>query len=185
MLERTKISIDLEAVRSLVRKLEPLFEGNRLFVTARPEAEDPLHEPSGWLPKDVTEASYTEVTPPFRGTVVEDLLNRLPGRWGRARLMRMQPKTCLSFHRDDTTRFHLAIVTNPACYLIEREGEHGTFYHVPDDGFVYHVDTRRVHSAMNSSNEARIHLVVANLDMTGLPSGKWRDHTSAPVLVAS
>jgi len=187
LLTRTSIEVDITAVRNLVLELEPLFQDDRLFVSSRPGASNPLHDGSGWLPPGVTEADFTEITPPFRGTVVEELLKQLPARWGRARLIRMPPKSCLSFHRDDTTRFHLAVKTNAACYLIERRDERGIFYHVPDDGFVYHADTRRVHSSMNSSNEPRIHLVVANLDEVGVgaSSGKWEAHQSAEIALAT
>jgi len=42
------------------------------------------------------------------------------------------------------------------------------------DGHVSHMDTRLVHSAMNCSNEPRIHLVIVNLDRTGPTSGTWK-----------
>ena len=181
MLSRTNVQADLSAIRSLVAKVEALFKTNRLYVTARPGAADPLHDGSGWLPEGESEADFTEITPPFRGTAVEALLTSLPCRYGRARLMRMSPKSCLSFHRDDSTRLHLAITTNPGCYMIERQGERGIFYHVPADGHVYHMDTRLVHSAMNCSNEPRIHLVIVNLDRTGPKSGKLEEHTVQPI----
>ena len=185
MLTRTGITVDLEAIRSLVLELEPLFKKNRLYVTARPDASDPLHDGEGWLPEGVSEADFTEITPPFRGTEVERLLQALPGRYGRARLMRMAPKSCLSFHRDDSTRYHLAIVTNPACYLIERDGEQGFFYHVPADGCVYHADTRRVHSAMNCSMEPRVHLVVANMAELGPKAAVVKEHGVKPIPVSA
>ena len=49
------------------------------------------------------------------------------------------------------------------------------------DGRVYHMDTRPVHSAMNGSNEPRIHLVIVNLDRTGPTSGKLEEHTVQPI----
>src|SRR6187401_1122196 len=51
MLSRTNVQSDLSAIRSLVAKVEALFKTNRLYVTARPGAADPLHDGSGWLPE--------------------------------------------------------------------------------------------------------------------------------------
>lgn len=78
MLTRTNLQADLPAIRSLVAELEPLFKNNRLYVTARPGAADPLHDGTGWLPEGESEADFTEITPPFRGTAVEALLKSLP-----------------------------------------------------------------------------------------------------------
>jgi hypothetical protein len=180
MLTRTNIEADLPAVRSLVESLEPLFVKNRLYVTSRPGAADPLHDGEGWLPEGETEANFTVLNAPFVGTAVEDLLKALPCRYGRIRLMRMSPKSCLSFHRDDTTRLHLAITTNPACYMIERQDDQGIFYHIPADGSLYHMDTRKIHSAMNCSGLPRIHLVVANMDVSGPASG-IEEYPVAPI----
>jgi hypothetical protein len=184
MVTRTSLQADLPSIRRLLADVEPLFTNNRLYVTARPGAADPLHDGSGWLPDGESEADFTEITGPFRGTAVEALLRALPCRYGRTRLMRMAPKSCLTFHRDDSTRLHLAITTNPACYLIERQDDQGVFFHVPADGWLYHVDTRLVHSAMNCSREARVHLVITNLDAVGPPSGKLEVHAARPIASA-
>ena len=44
---------------------------------------------------DAVESDYSEITEPFRGTVIEDILNTLPFDYGRTRLMLMRPKSCL------------------------------------------------------------------------------------------
>jgi hypothetical protein len=181
MLSRTDIRVDLERMRALVAPLQPLYRGNRLFVTSRPGAADPLHDGDGWLPEGESEAAFTVLNEPFRGSAIEELLNALPCRYGRVRLMVMPPRSSLSFHRDDSTRLHLAIHTNPGCYLIERQGDSGVYYHVPADGFLYRMDTRLVHSAVNCSREPRLHLVIANMDETGPPSGKITDHAVRPI----
>ena len=46
---------------------------------------------------------------------------------------------------------------------------------------IEYMDTRLVHSAMNCSNEPRIHLVIVNLDQTGPKSGKLEEHTVKPI----
>ena len=137
--------------------------------------------PRGWLPDGVTEADFTELNEPFRGTAVEELLDSIPWQLGRVRLMILPPKTCYSFHFDTTTRLHYAITTNPDCFLVERQQERANLFHVPADGWVYRMDTRLVHNAMNCSNKPRLHLVAANLEEKGPPGAKPTDLTSYPI----
>ena len=82
--------------------------------------------------------------------------NSLIGDLGikRTRIMRMKPKTCLSYHYDRTWRVHVPLITNSKCFLLID----GTAYHVPADG-AYKVNTTKYHTAINASFEARIHLV--------------------------
>ena len=82
--------------------------------------------------------------------------NSLIGDLGckRTRIMRMKPKTCLSYHYDRTWRVHVPLITNSKCFLLID----GTAYHVPADG-AYKVNTTKYHTAINASFEARTHLV--------------------------
>jgi hypothetical protein len=176
MITRTDLYIDVARIQKVLDSVLPLFQDNRLYVTSRPGAEDPLHDGSGWLPQGESEADYTILNEPFRGTAVEELLCLLPSAYGRVRFMLMPPKTCYSFHWDTTTRLHYAIITNPACYLMRRQGDTAVFYHIPADGYVYRMDTRMTHSAMNCSAEPRVHLVIANLNETGPEGGKLNEH---------
>ena len=173
--------MDVERILQTVEPLLPQFRKNRLFVTSRPGVEDPLHDGSGWLPDGVTEADFTVLNAPFRDTAIEELLQSIPYKLGRVRLMILPPKTCYSFHFDTTTRLHYAITTNPDCYLVERQQEQAKLFHVPADGWVYRMDTRLVHNAMNCSNEPRLHLVAANLEEEGPPGAKPTDLASHPI----
>ena len=82
--------------------------------------------------------------------------NSLIGDLGikRTRIMRMKPKTCLSYHYDRTWRVHVPLITNSKCFLLID----GTAYHVPANG-AYKVNTTKYHTAINASFEARTHLV--------------------------
>ena len=82
--------------------------------------------------------------------------NSLIGDLGikRTRIMRLKPKTCLSYHYDRTWRVHVPLITNSKCFLLID----GTAYHVPADG-AYKVNTTKYHTAINASFEARTHLV--------------------------
>lgn len=76
---------------------------------------------------------------------------------GRARLMRMKPKTCLTYHKDDSSmRLHIPIVTNEGCFFINNE----IVGKMHDTGRLYLYDVKSKHTAVNASREDRIHLVV-------------------------
>jgi len=82
--------------------------------------------------------------------------NSLIGDLGlkRTRIMRMKPKTCLSYHYDRTWRVHVPLITNPSCFLLIDK----TAHHLKANG-AYRVNTTKYHTAINASFEARTHLV--------------------------
>ncbi|MFQ5776018.1 MAG: aspartyl/asparaginyl beta-hydroxylase domain-containing protein [Kiloniellaceae bacterium] len=177
MIRRTDIYQDLAAVRAAVEAVHPLFdEDGVISVTARPGADRPLKDHVGWLPDGVRERDFTLVNPEFRGTAIEELLGKLPFDFGRTRIMRMAKKSCLSIHWDTSLRYHYAVVTNPACYLIHVEGGVGRFYHIPADGWLYEMDARMTHTAINASREARIHLVICDARDEGLKDGRPEEY---------
>lgn len=75
---------------------------------------------------------------------------------GRVRLMRRAPRTCYSLHFDESPRLHLAITTNPGCYFVFPPD---SALQIPADGHVYFFDATREHTALNSGNADRVHLV--------------------------
>ena len=167
MIRAMDVYEDLNAMQEMLESAEPLFsEHNQISVTCRPGATDPLSDAIGWLPEEVAEADYSEITAPFVGTAVERLLLNLPFAFGRTRLMRMRPKSCLSVHADPTRRYHYAITTNPGCYIVGVKNETGTFHHIPADGQLYEMDAHKTHTAMNSGKRDRVHLVICPADPT-------------------
>ena len=167
MIRATDVREDLTAMIEVLDSVSSHFgKHNQIGVTARPGAKDPLYDAVGWLPEDATEADYSEITEPFVGTAVERLLRNLPFGFGRTRLMRMRPKSCLSIHADPARRYHLALITNPGCYFVGLNGNDGRFHHIPADGCLYEVDTHRSHTAMNTGKLDRIHLVICPSDTT-------------------
>ncbi len=150
MIRATDMTADLaEMLETLERVMPLLGKNNQIGVTARPGVE---------------EADYSDVTETLRGTVFERLLRELPFAYGRTRLMRMRPKSCLSIHADPTRRYHFALVTNPGCYIVEVTEENGVFHHILADGRFYEMDAHRTHTAMNSGNKDRYHLVICPAD---------------------
>ena len=73
----------------------------------------------------------------------------------RSRLMKMQPKTCYTYHWDPTKRMHKPLITNEDnFFIIEDE-----LSRYPADGSYYLVDTTKKHTFVNASRENRIHIV--------------------------
>jgi aspartyl/asparaginyl beta-hydroxylase (cupin superfamily) len=78
---------------------------------------------------------------------------------GRVRLMQSKPKTCLTWHNDNSKRIHLPIKTNAGCQMvIENQVQH-----MPA-GTWWLTDTTVPHTAFNASTESRIHLVAVVLE---------------------
>lgn len=88
--------------------------------------------------------------------VYQNLQKSVPWKIGRVRIMRLEPKRCYSFHSDMDYRLHIAIDTNPQCFLMFFSGN---FVHIPADGYMYFANTLKPHSAMNGGHKDRLHLV--------------------------
>ena len=76
----------------------------------------------------------------------------------RARVMRLTQGKCYSYHRDNTWRVHIPLVSNDTCFFVIND----EIFRLPADGSVYLVDTTKVHSAVNASLDykfVRTHLM--------------------------
>lgn len=103
------------------------------------------------------EEEFTELCLQFNNTVFEELYYKLKEHYliGRIRLIRSKPKTCMTWHFDDTPRLHYPIKTQEGCLMIiENEVKH------LDQHSWWWTDTRKFHTAINASKEERLHLVV-------------------------
>ena len=77
----------------------------------------------------------------------------------RARILTLNPKTCLSYHTDikKQIRYHIPVYTNNNCMfiindMVERMSEIGT---------LYTLDSTKIHTAINASQtQKRIHIVI-------------------------
>jgi hypothetical protein len=85
----------------------------------------------------------------YTNEIIEEL------RMYRTRVMRMAPKSCLSYHKDPTRRVHIPLITNTNAFLLIDKSA----YNLIDDGSAYLVDTKKMHTAINASFVNRIHLV--------------------------
>ena len=92
-----------------------------------------------------------------KGTYFEEIYNTLSKKYiiGRFRLLLLEPRTSLSWHRDPEPRLHIPILTNPGAHLVIDN----RLKHLPADGNVWFTDTRKYHTVFNGGEENRIHLV--------------------------
>lgn len=72
----------------------------------------------------------------------------------RSRVMKLKSKTCLSYHKDPTRRFHIPVITNENCFFVINN----TVHHLPV-GKCYIIDSTLQHTAVNASFEDRIHII--------------------------
>jgi hypothetical protein len=105
------------------------------------------------------ERKYSEFASEFTDTYLYEVYSCLLRHcdMGRVRLLRMKPRSTLSFHREPEPRLHIPIITNPGAIMVVNN--HAT--HLPADGSVYLIDTRAYHNAFNGGEEDRIHFVAS------------------------
>ena len=110
---------------------------------------------------DVDESQYLEFVEDFKGTYFEEVYNELSKKHklGRVRLLLLEPRNSLSWHRDPEPRLHIPIFTNPGAHVVIDD----TLKHLPADGGVWFTDTTNYHTVFNGGEENRIHLVMTYL----------------------
>ena len=111
---------------------------------------------------ELDESQYTEFVEEFKGTYFEEVYNILSEEYklGRFRLLLLEPRTSLSWHRDPEPRLHIPIVTNPGCQMVIDN----VCKHLPADGSVWITNNTKYHNFFNGGEQARIHLVACVLD---------------------
>ena len=99
-----------------------------------------------------------ELTNTYSHTVYTELSKHY--KLARLRIMALDQKTCLSWHRDVDRRIHIPIATDEKCkFVLEDE-----VFFLPADGNAYIVDTRKFHTVFNGSGIVRTHLVASILE---------------------
>ena len=111
--------------------------------------------------KYVDESSYTKFLEEAKDTYYFEVYQTLCEHYkiGRVRILKLKPRTSLSWHRDPEPRIHIPILTNPgALTVVENFATN-----MPADGSVYFMNTIKYHTAINGGEEDRIHLVATIL----------------------
>lgn len=166
---------DLSIHRDLLQTLEQIIdwqEYNQICINTVPGQEDNHQFGEGYLAyawnniselpmTPPVEADFTEVCTIFKGTVFEELLNELKQKFkiGRVRIMKSMPGTCLTWHSDDTVRVHYPMKTQEGCYMVFED----EVVHLDQNSWVK-TFTKIPHTAMNASEDVRIHLVACILE---------------------
>jgi hypothetical protein len=83
-------------------------------------------------------------------------INRIMEKYGmvRTRIMKSNPKTCLTVHEDLTKRIHIPLISNDKCFMAI---EDRNYYLEP--GKIYLTNTTLRHTAVNASDTYRVHIV--------------------------
>ena len=102
------------------------------------------------------QSEYKILNEAYEGTVFADIIQDVNGE--RARIMEMNPSTTYTVHKDNSPRYHLALITNPNAYFIFPTLNQ--IMHIPADGYLYEVDTTILHSFANCGPD-RTHLVIS------------------------
>ena len=109
----------------------------------------------------IDESKYTEFCSKYSGTYFEEIHRELSKRWiiGRMRLIIIQPRTCLSWHRDPEPRLNIAVQANSGSLLVIDDEQ----FILPVDGSVWLTDTTNYHTAYNGGETDKISLVMTCL----------------------
>lgn len=98
------------------------------------------------------ENTYTTINPIFKGSLIEDIINRY--KLSRTRLVWLGPLSNYGYHKDLTPRIHIPLLTNNECFFIFDNDE---ICRLPVGG-IYKVDTTKNHGYVNLSRGYRLHL---------------------------
>ena len=112
--------------------------------------------------KPIDETKYTEITPDFKNTYFEEVINTLKKKFklGRIRILLKEPRSTLSWHRDPEPRLHIPIITNPGCRMVIEN----IAKHMPADGSVTITNNTKYHNFFNGGEQDRIHIVACVLE---------------------
>ena len=150
------------------------FSGEMVNCISLTHPEDNISDQRGifWTMNDsyeevqieryVNEDAYKVFEPLLMKTYFKNVYDVLSKHFklGRVRILKLDSRTSLSYHRDPEARLHIPIITNPGALMIVDKQAH----HMYADGSTYYVDTTQYHTALNGGNEPRVHLVATILD---------------------
>ena len=145
--------VNLSLIKSELDLL-PKYE-NQIYLQGDTSNMDPIEPTIGdkYLYVDDNEILYDK--PLFDIPYINAIIKKYD--LVRTRVIRMKKKTCYYYHKDNTKRLHIPIITNENCFLLVDE----KLIHLPANGKTYIVDTTKMHTALNASKFDRIHIIGA------------------------
>ena len=105
----------------------------------------------------IDENKFSEFIPEFSNTYFKYVYDEISNiyKLGRTRVLKKEPRSTLSWHKDPEPRLHIPIITNYGCRMVIEDRA----YHMPADGSVYLTNTTKYHNFFNGGEEDRIHIV--------------------------
>jgi hypothetical protein len=105
----------------------------------------------------IDEEQFNEFVPDYNDTYFKHVYDKLSKiyKLGRTRVLKKEPRSTLSWHKDPEPRLHIPIITNYGCRMVIDDRA----YHMPADGSVYLTNTTKYHNFFNGGEEDRIHIV--------------------------
>ena len=105
----------------------------------------------------IEEEQFNEFVPEYEDTYFKYVYEKISKTYtlGRTRVLKKEPRSTLSWHKDPEPRLHIPIITNYGCRMVIDDRA----YHMPADGSVYLTNTTKYHNFFNGGEEDRIHIV--------------------------
>lgn len=113
------------------------------------------------------ERTYGDISPEYRGTYVEEVLNMFKSPFTRVRLIVKESGAFIKPHIDyDTTysvRYYIPLQTNEWCYTAVKSklDKNPEVRHIPADGSVWFVNPGNLHSAWNMGETDDVRLIIS------------------------
>jgi hypothetical protein len=187
-IKKLDIRFDVYALKREWRKLQKNvnIQDRQISLSHTPDCpeDERWHQGNGglfWDHKNPglknTEKSFSIINTQLEDSYLHYVCNIMKKKFniGRIRFMVMEPEYTYPVHHDFERRWHLAIEAPRDSFMYFRLNDnyvfdedlinsvHGVGFHVPDDGFVYEIDTGMNHTAVNCGNFQqkidRVHLV--------------------------
>lgn len=166
-IEKLDFTFDIEKIRAECIGIEDTVgfchETNQIGL----KHTENIHETQTWyqgcgqmthLMPRYTNKDFTVINEELKGSYLEHVIEELQKTYsiGRARIMKLEPRKCMSLHVDLSKRIHIPVITNLDALMIINNEVH----HMPADGSAYLTDTTKRHTALNASkDEERLHLL--------------------------
>lgn len=168
IIQKTEYHFDPNRVRSEVFACLERFPNNQQIGLTHTfdakTAEERMNESTGDMRynlKRKIDKDFVIFNKDFNGTIFQTMYETLSKDFTlcRFRIMKMEGPSTYYAHSDPSERLHYAVETNSDCVFLFPEIKQQFF--IPQDGFVYKVDTRHRHTFVNASRTKRIHLVLS------------------------
>lgn len=162
MVQKLNVKIDLQKLLELYQHAQNHFPWTNTYPTLQSGIsvaegqEDDLLGCCGGNFTQEQEKLYSQLPPFYQNSYIFELSSLLQLKIFRLRWMQLTGKSCYSFHQDWSRRLHIPIITSKDSYFLFQNPLELAQLEV---NHAYVVDTTRVHTAMNTGSQPRVHLI--------------------------